>query len=131
MDKDKSIITQVSAKIACDLTDKSLTTEQKVDEFGLLFEAITDIMFTKIYGDMTIEEQAVTNVISAFDGATELTVKVRGTQHGPLPEWLLAACKRDGVTEVYDNRDSLAQNPKRPWFKAVNDKDKAYWAPKK
>ena len=131
MDKDKSIITQVSAKIACDLTDKSLTTEQKVDEFGLLFEAITDIMLTKIYGDLTIEEQAVETAKQTFSGSVEVNVRVKGKQHGPLPEWLIKACARDGVTEVYDNRADLAQNPKRPWFKAVNDSNKAYWEPKK
>ena len=57
------------------------------------------------------------------------TVTVKGLQHGPLPEWLIKACKRDGVTTVYDNRDGLAANPKRPSFKAV-DAEKAYWPPR-
>jgi hypothetical protein len=30
---------------------------------------------------------------------------------------------------VWDNRDQLAANPKRPWFKDANG-DKAFWAPK-
>jgi hypothetical protein len=30
---------------------------------------------------------------------------------------------------VWDNRNGLAANPKRPWFKDANG-DKAFWAPK-
>ena len=52
-----------------------------------------------------------------------------GKQHGDIPEWLITACRRDGVSKVYDNRDGLAVNAKRPWFKSVVG-EKAYWAPK-
>jgi hypothetical protein len=59
-------------------------------------------------------------------------VKVRGTQHGPLPDWLVLEAFQAGVTEVYDNRADVLDNPKRPWFKATTGgKDaKAFWAPK-
>jgi hypothetical protein len=71
-------------------------------------------------------------------GAEEVTVsatsstsgvQIAGKQHGPIPDWLIKACKRDGVTKVYDNRDGLEANPKRPHFKAV-DAEKAYWPPR-
>jgi hypothetical protein len=59
-------------------------------------------------------------------------VRVRGNQHGPLPDWLVLEAFQAGVTEVYDNRADVLDNPKRPWFKATSGgKDaKAFWAPK-
>jgi hypothetical protein len=58
-------------------------------------------------------------------------IKVRGTQHGALPDWLVLDAFQAGVTEVYDNRDQVA-GTKRPWFKATTGgKDaKAFWPPK-
>jgi hypothetical protein len=118
-------------------------------EFATLFSSINEIMMDTIYGGTT-NSQAVqqnTAVISMLKqelGAEEVqapakqfsssssstgTVTVKGTQHGPLPDWLIKACKRDGVTVVYDNRDGLAENPKRPSFRAV-DAEKAYWPPR-
>jgi hypothetical protein len=127
MDKDQSIITQVAAKIASELTINNAN----IAQFSENFDAVKELIMSAIYGDkaINVETEMITK---AFPTATEqdFTVTVRGQQHGPLPTWLLEACKRDGITEVYDNRDGLAQNPKRPWFKAVNDKEKAYWAPK-
>lgn len=65
-----------------------------------------------------------------------LTVHVKGTQHGELPDWLITQCVAAGVTQVWDNRDGLAQNPKRPWFKAADGTknsrgdDMAFWPPR-
>ena len=58
-------------------------------------------------------------------------IKVRGTQHGDLPNWLVMDAFQAGVHEVYDNRDQVA-GTKRPWFKATTGgKDaKAFWPPK-
>jgi hypothetical protein len=149
MDKDRAIITQVSAKIAADLTNKTTDVDARLGEFATLFSSINEIMMDTIYGGTT-NSQAVqqnTAVISMLKqelGAEEVqaptksfsssssstgTVTVKGTQHGPLPDWLIKACKRDGVTVVYDNRDGLAENPKRPSFRAV-DAEKAYWPPR-
>lgn len=143
MDKDRAIITQVSAKIAADLTDKSMSVDERIGEFATLFSSINDIMMDTIYGGgMTAEQSAqqtnnvVTMVKEAFN-ATEVTatstpftgVTIVGKQHGDIPEWLIKACKRDGISRVYDNRDGLTQNPKRPHFKAV-DAEKAYWPPR-
>ena len=143
MDKDKAIITQVCAKIAADLTNKSTGVDERIGEFTVLFSSITEIIMEQIYGGETSQTQNNNIIQMAKDtfNADEVIkpmtassnsnwdVTVKGTQHGPLPEWLIKACKRDGVTTVYDNRDGLAVNPKRPSFKAV-DAEKAYWPPR-
>jgi len=146
MDKDRAIITQVSAKIAADLTDKSTDVDTRLGEFANLFSSINEIMMDTIYGGTTAtqasqQNTAVINMLKQELGAEEVqtqtissssssgTVTVKGQQHGPLPDWLIKACKRDGVTVVYDNRDGLAANPKRPSFRAV-DAEKAYWPPR-
>jgi hypothetical protein len=141
MDKDRAIITQVSAKIAADLCDKSLNVEGRLGEFANLFTSINEIMMDTIYGgDISTSVTQTNNVVAmvkeAFSG-TEITesatpftgVTIIGQQHGPIPEWLIKACKRDGIDRVYDNRDGLTVNPKRPHFKAV-DAEKAYWPPR-
>lgn len=140
MDKDKSIITQVAAKIAAELTPKAGDVNTNIASFADAFDAVTELLMGAIYGGaqpaqqytpQQIEAQDVATLQRAFPEATEVSgVIVRGTQHGELPSWLITACKKDGITEVYDNRDGLASNPKRPWFKAVNDKEKAYWPPR-
>ena len=56
-------------------------------------------------------------------------VSIKGDQWGPIPDWLVLEAAQAGVTQVWDNRNGLAANPKRPWFKDVNG-DKAFWAPK-
>jgi hypothetical protein len=142
MDKDQAIITQVAAKIAADLTISG----KSVAEFAATFLDIKDVLFDVIYGQSApapqaapqqytpqqVEAQDVATVQRAFPQATEVAfaVAVAGKQHGDLPEWLIEACRRDGITKVYDNRDGLSANPKRPWFKAVDNKEKAYWPPR-
>lgn len=127
MDKDTAIVTQVAAKIAADLVTREATTEEKLGEFAILFTSIKDIVFEAIGSSApVVETQSTSTSTSTFSGGN---VTVAGKQHGDLPEWLIKACKRDGVTKVYDNRDGLAINPKRPWFKDT-DSDKAYWAPR-
>jgi hypothetical protein len=44
-------------------------------------------------------------------------IKIRGDQHGDLPEWLEAQCAAAGVKTVWDNRDRLAESPRAPWFR--------------
>lgn len=129
MDKEMSIVTQVSAKIASDLAINNIS----IEDYALKFAEVKDLLLDAIFGDTPTAVTATTPVQmleNAFGTTATFSVKVRGKQHGPLPEWLLEACKADGITEVYDNRDGLAENPRRPWFKAVNDKEKAYWEPK-
>ena len=44
MDKDRAIIMQVCAKIAADMTDKSLPVDGRIGEFATLFSTVSDIM---------------------------------------------------------------------------------------
>ena len=138
MDKDKAIITQVCAKIAADLTDKTKEMDARLSEYAVLFSTIKDIVFDEIFGDTSAAQETTTNnvvqmVQSSFAGSETVssggTVSIKGTTHGPVPEWLIKACKRDGVTEVWDNRDGLAENPKRPSFRATSG-EKSYWPPR-
>jgi hypothetical protein len=133
MDTDRKIITQVAAKIASDLVNKEADTDSKLGEFTTLFTSIKDIMFEIIDGaqpQAEIYEMAKkTFNATPVENSSGESVQIAGKQHGDLPDWLIKACKRDGVTKVYDNRDGLSVNPKRPWFKAVEG-EKAYWAPK-
>ena len=134
MDKDRAIITQVCAKIAADLTISG----KSVADFTATFLDIKDVLFDVIYGEsaptqtLTSEPAQVAAMQQTFPQATQqnFAVAVAGKQHGDLPNWLIDACKKDGITKVYDNRDGLSANPKRPWFKAVDDKEKAYWPPR-
>jgi hypothetical protein len=136
IDKDRSIVTQVAAKIAADLTPEGTDTDKIVSDFTYIFENVRDVLIENCLVEMPRPASAPSTpsqiITSTFPGATEVdwALEVVGKQHGELPNWLIDACKRDGVTRIYDNRDGLAQNPKRPWFKAVDDKEKAYWAPR-
>jgi len=142
--KDQSIITQVAAKIAADLTPKTDDIMLNIANWAMAFDATTDALLQKhgmTTGGMT--EQEVTQAVMSTFGATPLEtpvqapqassggfqVRVKGTQHGPIPAWLHAECAKVGVSEVWDNRDGLQANPKRPWFKAVTG-DKAFWEPR-
>lgn len=135
--KEIQIISQVCAKIAADLTTKDEDTQVTADRFGVLLSLVTEMVFDSINSRTNTGTASVVQMVQkTFPSATEVTadsqgftVTVQGEQHGELPAWLLAACKRDGVTRVFDNRNQLADNPKRPWFKAVGQ-DKAYWEPK-
>jgi hypothetical protein len=73
----------------------------------------------------TAPKMRITQASSAKGDA----VTIKGDQWGPIPDWLVLEAAQAGVTQVWDNRNQLAQNPKRPWFKDANG-DKAFWAPK-
>lgn len=147
INKDQSIITQVAAKIAAELTPKGDDVMTNISNWLLAFDATTDALLGK--HNMTASdtapimetapqqtfEQATAIVQQAFPTAQVVTagsfgIKVKGKQHGPIPEWLPAACASKGVTEVWDNRDKLSENAKRPWFKSTSSED-AFWAPRK
>lgn len=140
VNKDQSIIMQVAAKIAVDLVPKTSDVNANVVAFAEAYDAVCDIILSSqginsaqpvqqsTPAPQQSEEALFTN---AFPTATASTVSIRikGKQHGPIPEWLPAMCAEKGVTEVWDNRDGLAQNPKRPWFKSTSSED-AFWAPR-
>lgn len=156
LSKDQSIVAQVAAKIACDIVTK--TGAASVDEAVADWASATQTIYSvlaEMHGWQQIDapipvDRAIANVQQAFPQAQVITetqaaqpqaalvvqqqpqqggVRVAGKQHGPLPEWLITEAAMAGVTEVWDNRDKLAENSKRPHFKAVNG-DKAFWPPR-
>ncbi len=139
MDKDRAIITQVAAKIASELTGSTteLSAEDTVNRFTLIFVEVKDVLLDSISGEVANMQAATQTLETAFGEITQVesvptsgfNISVRGQQHGDIPNWLLADCRKAGVSEVFDNRDGLAANPKRPWFKATTG-DKAFWPPK-
>lgn len=142
--KDQSIVMQVAAKIAADLTPKSDDINTNILNFSQVYDAVCEIILTSqgltigAPAPVMTNEQATEAIKAAFPEATVtaaptgggFTVRVKGKQHGPLPEWLITQCASKGVTEVWDNRDGLAANPKRPWFKSTTTND-AFWEPRK
>ena len=60
-------------------------------------------------------------------------VTVKGTQHGPLPEWLGPMAAAKGVSEVWDNRvdrdGKSVVGTKRPHFKSTSG-DVPFWPPR-
>ena len=151
--KDQSIITQVAAKIAADLTPKVDDVQINIANWLLAFDATSDALLEK-HGMTQLEnqssnEQNLQLVQQAFPNSVVVTqstapqwaqqqtqpqtsgfqVRIKGNQHGDIPAWLHSECAKKGVTEVWDNRDGLSANPKRPWFKSTTSND-AFWAPK-
>lgn len=79
-----------------------------------------------------IPQQATPQEPAPYNGVQQYApLSVKGAQHGPLPDWLFEAAAAKGVTEVYDNRDRAAANPKYPLFKSTagGPNPPAFWAP--
>ena len=149
--KEESIVYQVAAKIASELAaasggDNATVLANFIGNvdavYGLLSEAHgwngQPQAASSLYADSALEERAVAQAIAkvetSFPNTVVLTeaqskLRIKGKQHGDIPEWLYAEAAKAGVTEVWDNRDGLAQNPKRPHFKDAHG-EKAFWPPK-
>lgn len=136
--KDQSIIMQVAAKIASDLTPKTEDVSANVVAFVTAYDAVCEIMLASqgltagsapAPAPSNDEQTLVQSFPTARPDVAGFTVRIKGKQHGPIPDWLVTACQSKGVTEVWDNRDGLATNPKRPWFKSTTTND-AFWAPR-
>lgn len=139
--KDQSIVLQVAAKIASELTASAPSTsvDQAVADWASALQTVYEVM-AEMHGWQRViapapVERAIALVKQEFPRAEEVTappassVKIKGTAHGPIPDWLVTAAAEAGVREVWDNRDGLAVNPKRPHFKDANG-DKAFWPPR-
>lgn len=149
--KDESIITQVVAKIASELTGVTQTdgTSESIQATYLShFDFVREVVFGahNIQSNMTTattNANAITEaeIIQTFN-ATPVSsgnggIQIVGAQHGPIPSWLVEQCARNGVTKVFDNRDTANAENRRPLFKAADGKTNAkgqplaFWPPSK
>lgn len=141
--KDQSIVTQVAAKIAAELVVKTEDTTKNVSEWLAAFDAVNEALIgahaTEVVRDVfpgaTMASAPARPVISS---ATKMTAEtqqltIAGKQHGDIPNWLVTACAKSGVSRVWDNRDT-AVGTKRPWFKQADAPEgvepAAFWPPK-
>jgi hypothetical protein len=157
--KDQSIVTQVAAKIASELTNTTAIPDRSADAIQALYLSHFDFVRELLNdthgfdGNVSVETQPVPqnvrptipvaqpqyDVADAFPNSDYESgggIKVVNTQHGPLPAWLVSACQKAGVTQVWDNRDTANAENRRPLFKAADGPKKdgkalAFWAPKR
>ena len=156
--KDESIVTQVAAKIASELTcktdcDGNLENIQSayLSHFDFVRELLVNthgfggatnspiVPQVAMTAPTTVNTTTVNDIASSFNASYETGsgIQVKGTQHGPLPSWLVSACNKAGVTQVWDNRDTANAENRRPLFKAANGpvdakgQPIAFWAPRK
>lgn len=149
--KDESIITQVVAKIASELTGVTQTdgsAESIQATYLAHFDFVREVVFnahniTANTHASNTSANAVTEaeIIQAFN-ATPVSsgnggIQIVGAQHGPIPSWLIDQATKAGVTKVYDNRDTANAENRRPFFKAADGKTNAkgqplaFWPPSK
>ncbi|NBS28234.1 MAG: hypothetical protein EBS70_05055 [Actinobacteria bacterium] len=149
--KDQSIVMQVAAKIASELTNTTAIPERNVAEVQAVFLQHFDVVneaLQQANGTLNLQESFPTAtmettteptakpdriVVTSAPRGNGGTVLVAGKQHGDLPNWLIAACQKSGVSKVWDNRDT-AVGTRRPWFKQADTVDGqepvAFWPPK-
>ena len=151
--KDQSIVTQVAAKIASELTgitqtDGNLESIQSayLSHFDFVREALNDAhdfdatpaAIPAYVPKEAIKQDNEQNIVQTFNASYESAgtgLQIKGTQHGPIPAWLVEACAKAGVTTVYDNRDTANEQNRRPLFKAVDGplnakgQQMAFWPP--
>jgi hypothetical protein len=143
--KDESIVTQVAAKIASELTTAISDSKTKVEDIQATYLSNFDFVRELLVGAHSFNTAPApssaganeANVVQAFNASYESAggLTVKGVQHGPLPAWLVEAASKAGVTAVFDNRDTATAENRRPLFKAADGKTNgkgqplAFWAP--
>ena len=147
--KDESIVAQVCAKIASELTgmtqtDGTLEAIQAtyLQHFDFVREAVGDVHGfgatpAPTQGSYTSAPVTEAELVQTFNATpTNGGLTIAGTQHGPIPSWLTAQAAKAGVTKVFDNRDTATVENRRPMFKAAdgktdkNGKPLAFWPPR-
>ena len=145
MNKDKAIITQVAAKIASELATHAggQSIDSIIADWQLAFNYVNDALMGATGANETAN---MVNAMNTFNATIELedvpqksfktsggALQIAGKQHGDIPNWLIAACNKAGVTKVWDNRDT-AVGTRRPWFKQADAPEgaepAAFWPPK-
>lgn len=140
--KDESIVTQVAAKIASELTGITQTggTAAEIqacylEHFDFVREALVG---AHGFAGNSNANANIQHAVSEFNASYENAgggLVVKGIQHGPLPAWLVDACAKAGVSAVFDNRDTATAENRRPLFKAADGKTNgkgqplAFWPP--
>ena len=76
-----------------------------------------------------VERANAQPIVRHDESGKVLPVKVKGKQHGPIPQWAIDDAAEQGIVEVWDNRDKLIPEKNRPWFKCVQS-GTAIWAPR-
>lgn len=156
LERDASIVAQVALKAAVDMSkDLVLDDENDQARFVVRFEFLADILFDKV---AEAAKQHATPVAStrqpfapkqpftatqrrkpqptSWDDDDDGGIEVLNEQAGPLPSWLISACRKAGVTQVYDNRAELSPGSRSPHFRAAdgatdrNGRALAFWPPK-
>lgn len=149
-----AIVTQTAAKIAADLVAslKQENIESALKDWEEAFAVVNDSIFSKIglsnqkepwpvTGGRDIpvvknREEIVQSIQQVKEGRPVSSMKqapaveVAGKQHGDIPAWLNRAASKAGVTKVWDNRDALKDNPKRPHFVSADANKTPFWPPK-
>ena len=150
--KDESIVTQVAAKIASELTrdtqtDGTLEAVQAtyIQHFDFVRELLVSSHGFNPSGNVSTETNTpaqfvpqVADIAQQFNASYETGsgIQIRGNAHGPIPAWLVTAAKKAGVTAVWDNRDTATAQNKRPLFKAADGTTNAqgqpiaFWQPR-
>lgn len=141
-ERDTSILSQVAFKEAARFYDG---TEASVPAFLDALSILTDGLIAQVKttteAHATVSQAASVPVQQPAAGtaaaATQqlasngmFTLSIKGEQHGPIPDWAVAKAAENGVTEVWDNRNKLAENPKYPWFKSTGSDKTPFWPPK-
>lgn len=145
--KDQSIIMQVAAKIAPHLIVKSENVEATCTDWEIAFNFVNNKLqaansvetaietIKEVFPDAKIVDAPNTyaNSVVMAEKVKVGTVRIVGTQHGDIPNWLVAQAQKSGVEKVWDNRDKAA-GTKRPWFKQADAPEGkepvAFWPPK-
>lgn len=131
--RDLSILTQVSFKGAIELVAAGKFEVTDIDQLtadlakGLVANVLAQLPVFDAEASIT-QAFAPTAAAPAAAPAAAGGVRVKGKQFGELPAWLLTQAAAKGVTEVWDNRDSV-EGTKKPHFKATND-DIPFWPPR-
>jgi hypothetical protein len=148
--KDESIVTQVAAKIASELTththgDATIGDVQAtylshfdfVRELLVSTHGFNEVVAVTNSPKVSVDTRA-NDIAEQFDASYTVGsgIQIKGTQHGPIPAWLVTACAKAGVTAVWDNRDTANAQNKRPLFKSADGKTNpqgqplAFWQPR-
>lgn len=109
-----------------DLSTQALDVMNSLD--GNTVAAVSNVIQAEFAGT---EVQKAPEAAAPTVSAPAVALNVKGDQHGALPAWIFEAAADAGVSEIWDNRNQLAENPKRPWFRQANPaegvKPVAFW----